>query len=141
MLIGQPPFDGEDEEELFTSITEHNPSFPKSISKEAKEICKSFLTKSPQKRLGSGSNAEADIKGHPFFRRIDWIKIENREVQPPFKPKIKNPRSGENFDSIFTNAEPNLTPGDPQIIKNLTGNEFKGFSYVNPYFEPIAVQQ
>ncbi|EUB62385.1 Protein kinase C, brain isozyme [Echinococcus granulosus] len=133
-LAGQPPFDGDDEEELFRNIATGEVSYPRSLSREACLICKALLTRDPNQRLGSGLNGEQDICEHPFFRHIDWRKIENREVQPPFKPKVSGPRDISNFDSEFTKEPPRLTPTDKLFIMNLDQTEFPGFSFVNPEF-------
>lgn len=45
------------------------------------------------------------IKKHRFFRKIDWVKLERRELEAPIKPLVTDPALAENFAKEFTDAQ------------------------------------
>ncbi|UJR23136.1 hypothetical protein I4U23_026155 [Adineta vaga] len=135
MMAGQPPFEADDEDSLFESILRDEVLYPVWLSKEAVHILKSFMTKNPAKRLGcvAAQGGEEAIKRHAFFAgKLDWEALERRQVKPPFKPKVVNPRDTSNFDKDFTNMPVNFTPIEAVIVKAINQDEFKDFSYRNP---------
>uniref|UniRef100_A0A3Q2Y6I3 Protein kinase C n=1 Tax=Hippocampus comes TaxID=109280 RepID=A0A3Q2Y6I3_HIPCM len=134
MMAGQPPFEADNEDDLFESILHDDVLYPVWLSKEAVSILRAFMTKNPAKRLGCvvSQGCEEAIKTHPFFREIDWLLLEQRKVRPPFKPRIKTKRDVNNFDQDFTKEDPVLTPTDEAIIRQINQEEFKDFSYCAP---------
>ncbi|XP_052106988.1 calcium-independent protein kinase C-like isoform X2 [Mytilus californianus] len=135
MMAGQPPFEADNEEDLFESILHDDVLYPVWLSREAVAILKGFMTKNPAKRLGcvKQQGGEKAILVHPFFHeKIDWEALEQRKVKPPFKPKIKSKTDANNFDKDFTSEEPTLTPVDPSVVKAINQEEFSGFSFINP---------
>ena len=92
MLTGYSPFHGEDEEELFHAIQHNDIIFPTNISEHSVSCLKYLLDRDPIKRLGMKTSPHGLIREHPFFSKIDWNKLENKEIEPPFKPKVVSQR-------------------------------------------------
>lgn len=46
----------------------------------------------------------------------------------------KNARDVSNFDNDFLKEEPVLTPINPDVLKTINQDEFRGFSYTNELF-------
>ncbi|KAG8007453.1 Protein kinase C delta type [Nibea albiflora] len=131
MLIGQSPFQGDDEDELFESIRSDVPHYPRWITKEAKSLLALLFERDPTRRLG----VVGDIRAHMFFKTINWPALEKREVDPPFKPKVKSPSDCSNFDREFLSEKPRLSHADKNLIDSMDQEAFSGFSFVNPRLE------
>ncbi|XP_028335187.1 protein kinase C delta type isoform X2 [Physeter macrocephalus] len=133
MLIGQSPFHGDDEDELFESIRVDSPYYPRWITRESKDILEKLLERDTARRLGVTGN----IKIHPFFKTINWALLEKRAVEPPFKPRVRSPGDYNNFDQEFLNEKPRLSYSDKNLIDSMDQTAFAGFSFVNPKFERL----
>ncbi|CAK6958662.1 protein kinase C delta type-like [Scomber scombrus] len=136
MLIGQSPFQGDDEDELFESIRSDTPHYPRWLTKEAKNMIELLFEREPGRRLG----IVGDIRAHPFFKTINWQALERREVVPPFKPKVKSPSDCSNFDREFLSEKPRLSHADKNLIDSMDQAAFAGFSFINPRLENMITK-
>ncbi|XP_052126933.1 neurofilament heavy polypeptide isoform X3 [Frankliniella occidentalis] len=132
MLIGQSPFSGLDEEDLFWSICNEQAHYPRFLSVEARDILVLLLEKDQTKRLGTPECTAGDVCHQPFFRSIDWVSLERRQLEAPFKPRLQHPLDVQYFDRTFTNERAQLTPIDEAILHSMDQTQFQGFSYTNP---------
>uniref|UniRef100_H2YN79 Protein kinase C n=1 Tax=Ciona savignyi TaxID=51511 RepID=H2YN79_CIOSA len=128
MMLGQSPFHGEEEEDLFNSIQKKEPIYPRWMPRQAVDCVKQLIQKDPAQRLGVCS----DVKKHPFFSSIDFDLLLSRKINPPFKPKVRSPSDYSNFDKEFLSATTRLTKADKDVIASLDQALFDGFSFVNP---------
>ncbi|XP_056288133.1 serine/threonine-protein kinase N2-like, partial [Pseudoliparis swirei] len=127
MLVGESPFPGDDEEEVFDSIVNDDVRFPRFLSPEAVSLIQKLLQKNPEKRLGGGEEDAQEIKRHKFFKRVDWAALLAKELQPPFLPVIRAQKDVSNFDEEFTRLQPVLTP--PRTPCSLTEEQQEIFAH------------
>jgi len=132
LTVGIPPFYSQNVNEMYNKIQHGVLRFPPFLSAECKSIMQSLLHRDPKKRLGSNGDVE-ELKAHPFFKSLDFVKLYKKQISPGFKPKVKSSNDTQNFDSAFT-SEPvvdSLVPTS-QLSQTLQNHSsaFDGFTYV-----------
>ncbi|KAI7905515.1 kinase-like domain-containing protein [Cokeromyces recurvatus] len=93
------PFEYDTTEELQAAIRRGHINYPKQdhqISNECLAFIQGLLDVNPSKRLGYGDAGWIALVHHPFFRSIDWNKLESKSITPLFQPGAEN-----NFDITY----------------------------------------
>ncbi|KAI3628496.1 PKC1 [Malassezia furfur] len=132
MLLGQAPFRGDDEDEIFDAILEDEPLYPIQMPRESVSLLQRLLTRDPARRLGAGPNDADEVKAHPFFRDVNWDDLLHKRVPPPFCPTLKNASDTTWFDTEFTSEKPTLTPVH-SVFSAKDQAEFRDFSWTAPH--------
>lgn len=136
MLVGRLPFsskcpesNNQDCDILFNQISNDEIWIPVDISIESKRILCQLLEKNPLKRLGSGSLDFEELKRHCFFTQIDWNKLKDKLLVPPFKPVVTSDVDTCYFEKEFTGEFVQLTPSTNDSSMTLLNNHFDSFSF------------
>ncbi|KAL1588986.1 hypothetical protein WHR41_02268 [Cladosporium halotolerans] len=140
LLTGSPPFGGGNHAKIQQNILKQKLQLPYFLGPDAKDLLTRLLRKEPAKRLGGTTAKDLKaLKAHRFFRKIDWRKLERREVEPPIMPVITDPELAENFSDEFTSiplspvvtrASANFPKIEADQYSKAEGDPFGGFSFV-----------
>lgn len=128
MLTGLPPFYSQDVQQMYQKIISAKLQIPKTVSDDAKDLLEKLLIRDPETRMTDPKQ----IKQHAWFSDIDWLKLEQKEVQPPYIPPVKGKADTSQVDPTFTSEEPVLTLTDSSEISGAMQSNFDGFTYVAP---------
>jgi len=87
------------------------------INNVTKDLLQKLFTVDPTKRLGA--NGAIEIKSHPYFANIDWVKLQKLELPAPIVPDNRTVHAqsiaevGEFDENKFKNVK--LTPEDEAV--------------------------
>jgi len=101
MLTGKTPFymEGMNQMDLFRAIVKGIFTLPPDgTSSLACDIIRGFLTRNPSQRLGSLAGGEDDVFSHQWFEDLDFVKLRNQELEPPFLPTLKDLLDASHFE-------------------------------------------
>lgn len=107
MLLGMNPFyeDGASQLQLFKRIVKAEYLIPPpqhwmALSNASIDLLARTLVPDPDQRLGCLAGGINDLKQHPFFgnHSMDFEKLQEKQVQPPWVPDVENSLDGANFE-------------------------------------------
>jgi len=127
MLTGLPPFYDQNEESMYEKIMKSDIKFPHHLSHEVVDLIQKFLIRDPQSRL---QDYEL-IKKHPWFATINWDKLLNRDLTPPFIPAVKSSDDIGNIDKEFLEQEVD-EEDDDENDSPVQPDAFGGFTFQPP---------
>ena len=76
MISGTPPFFSNEIAVLFNKIKNCQLVLHHYFSEDLKDLLRKLMEKDPNKRFGVIDKNE--VKRHPFFKGIDWEKLQNK---------------------------------------------------------------
>ena len=93
------------------------------------DLISQLLAVNPKRRIGYGDSDAKKIKEHQYFIDVDWNKYLNKEIEPPFVPKLDGDMDLRYFDKSFTDEPVNSDRATIMSGSNRT-SEYNGFTYM-----------
>lgn len=128
MALGYTPFGSETFDETLQAMQVFEIEFPDFIDASLKDLISLLLNVNRSPGWLSSFEDTEILVNHPFFYDIDWCRLENRELEPPYIPGVVYPGTDvHNAPLLGTLYTSDFIVGD----KDGYGQTFTDYNTVN----------
>lgn len=106
----QPPFTAENRKKTIEAILRGKLNLPAYLTPDARDLIRRLMKRQVNLRLGSDVCDGRAIRGHPFFKFVNWDDVLARRLEPPIKPILRSDDDVSQFDTKFTKQIPVDSP-------------------------------
>ena len=136
MVAGYAPFCSNKTNEVLYKVLHFKKylKFPQrcQVSNTCKDLIYKLINKSD---IRLGKNGSSEIKAHPFFKGINWLKI--KEMKPPFIPNLQSDYDVKYFDE-FKYIDP-FIPLKETVTRKRREPEYTGYTYKGEEIDPTDI--
>ena len=136
MLAGYAPFCSKETKDVCYKVTHFDKYLKFPTKCKISDACKDLIYKlicNSDIRLGK--NGASEIKAHPFFKGVNWLKI--KEIKPPFIPELKSDFDVKYFEE-FSYIEPFIPPKD-KVVRKRKEPEYIGYTFKGEENDPTDI--
>ncbi|KAG7215236.1 hypothetical protein INR49_020577 [Caranx melampygus] len=132
MLVGQSPFHGDDEDELFESIRMDTPHYPAGSTKRPRTCWSGCLREIP---LAGWELWVISVNTVLQDHQLAGLREEGGRAT--VQTQSESTECCSNFDREFLSEKPRLSFSDKNFIDSMDQSAFEGFSFINPKMEHL----
>ncbi|CAI5735833.1 unnamed protein product [Hyaloperonospora brassicae] len=136
MIDGRTPFNAKTNRLIKERIVNVDLKFSPRFTEDAKDFVSKLLTKNEAARLGSGEHGFEQIKRHPWFKGLDWDRVDRKEAlfegqYALMEKHAKEYRTEDIFETYMNTVEvPIDTPASAKSSNDELFNDF-AFNYMD----------
>lgn len=109
--IGTTPFQGKSYDQVFQKILERDLKLPRTLDVDTRDLIDKLTDYTPEQRLGM--KGYSDLKRHPYFKNIDFAKLEARTLPVPcqqvFSVSMRTTATESDDPNTFSMVDPKQT--------------------------------
>ncbi|KAI8078756.1 camp-dependent protein kinase 3 [Halteromyces radiatus] len=119
MVIGEAPFQAVNPVDKYQMILDGNVTYARDkMGNDLIDLLEHLLVVKPTERYGNLKNGADDIKQHPWFKHINFDRVLQCQVKPPYIPNVKHAGDTSCFQ---TYSEPTTPYGS--IVADYTDDD------------------